>query len=174
MDAKPKRKNTSDSETIEFVTTLSLYECVDRLERAAARTLEHRVDVRVSGRRFVAEVEAEITKREPKRVVAKLSGELYTSENNHTRVRARYHNRNPYKPNDIILYAVLMALGMGFSCGFIVGLNDPSSGIVIGIVSGIGFFFWSHALFERRSERIEREIPNFNRWLRKHLDAPGS
>ncbi len=173
MDAKPKRKNTSDENGIEFVTALSVDECVERLERSATRSVDLRLNVRVNDARFAVDALDEVGTRGLK-VVAELHGNLVTQQNDHTLVRAHYHyQKNPWNPTANTMFNGLMALCMGWLVGglvIIVG-GTVSVGILIGIVCAAGTFFVLYNNWDMKMQEYDRHLPDFRAWLHEHLDA---
>ncbi len=173
MDAKPKRKNTPDTNRIEFVTTLSLDECVARLERGPTRTLDHRVNVRIDGTRFA--VDTQIESGNVLMVVAELNGQLIPHQNNHTLVRANRVDRNPYSAPAYLARELLAVVLLGPMTGAFVGLILLQSwlwSIAISIIAWVVWYVLVSESNERRIRAFDQKVPDLNAWLRQHLDAP--
>lgn len=173
MDAKLKRKNTSDENGIEFVTALSQDECAERLERSAARSVDYRLNVRVNGARFAVDALAEVGTQGLK-VVAELHGDLVAQQNDHTLVRAHYHyQKNPWNLITNVVLNGIMAFGIGYLFGGLayIVMSTDFVGILIGTVSAVGFFFVSYSNMDMKMQEFDRHLPNFRAWLHEHLDA---
>jgi len=170
MDAKPKRKTTFDSNVVEFVTELSMAECLERLEHGPSHTLAYRLNVRISGTQFIVDALEELP-RQGLRVVAELSGSLASQSDGHTQVKAYFTDKTHKKPDQEQLlragtiYIVFMTV-------VFIALNGLSRGIIMGLGAGAIYLvgMWLVTFLSERHNTYPSV--DLKPWLRKLLNAP--
>jgi hypothetical protein len=165
MDEKPKRKRRASPPEIDFVTALTVEECLEQLERGPARTLDYRLSVRTDGMRFKVEALAD---RAPMAVLAELDGYLLTWPNG-TRVTARSETK--YKPDSP--YWALAPILVSFLYAYIYSKN---SAWFLVLIPAIGVFaaLLMLKLLARIADRALRQIPDLDEWLRQQIYEPPS
>jgi hypothetical protein len=162
-DEKPKRKREESGNSLDFVTALTVEQCVERLERGPAHTLDHRLTVRTDGQRFVVEAWGEISRRP--RTIARLEGRLSQGANDSTRVFGMVTNNNPYDNWGMIAIPVIIVLWWGMLN--LIGLGGVGV-TVFNLVIIVGYV----GILASLSDKFDQQTPDLRRWVRDQLYVP--
>ncbi len=177
---KPKHKRAEFPSEIDFVTALTVEECLEQLERGPARTLDYRLLVRTDGARFKIEVLGNTGYSPPSMtVLAEMDGYLQAGKTVHlrtktpaTRVVAKTKNiRNPWNPNYAIIPLVFWPI---FTIVFMIVQKESSIEFLFkfGCLVGGAFAATLYVYSVYMTEKITRQIPDLHEWLRQQLYEP--
>jgi hypothetical protein len=173
MDEKPKRKRGESSHEIDFVTALTVEECVERLERGPARTLDYRLSVRTDGARFKVEVLGNTgNTRAPMAVLAEVDGYIQPWKTSHLRpgitvTRVTAHSET--KSRLISNYWALVPIPISVFYAYI--LDTELASLVVPV---LGVFITTVLLVSmtRTADKFNRQIPDLRQWLMWQLYEP--
>jgi hypothetical protein len=157
---KVKRKRDETSVTLDFVTALTVEQCVERLEKGPTHTLDYRLTVRTDGRRFVVEAWGEMSGRSW--LVANFEGRLNPTTHGPTRVSGFATTKNPWDS----LWPPLLMLTVAVVLCVVEWSNSPVSILWLG-AAAVFYWFYSHS-----GTRVAEQTPDLRRWVRKQLDMP--
>ncbi len=175
MDEKPKHKRGQSLNEIDFVTALSIEECVERLERGPAHTLDYRLTVRTDGERFKVEV---LGNTRPARapmmiVLAEMNGHLHpwtTGTQVMARSETKYRPHSPYWAFLLVplscLYASFLFAALGGETVVCIGLLIVAAGVISSAVLS--------AYVADTLDKVNRQIPDLRQWLMQQIyESPG-
>jgi len=161
---KPKRKRKESDNSLSFVTALTVEQCVERLEKGPAHTLDYRLTVRTDGQRFVVEVWGET---KPPSITASLVGYLSEKAEGSTRVSGTVLGSTLYENRWIP--ALMPLVGMMLLIGFMAA-NDAQDRMLVGVIALTLTAFARFWFYE--GARIARLTPDLRRWVMDQLYEP--
>jgi hypothetical protein len=183
---KQKRKAKRGQYTLDFVTSLSVEECVRQLEQAAFRSVDERLSARSDGQRFVVEFWKPETEGGTDSQVLNVRVEGWFDT-----IAAETHiqgevTANRYREDAIVAGAVLIfctsaMLGLllfGFSS---VAKPDPSTFTVTAILGGGILFSLSAAIYrlvaqqfqQQADEKLQANLSRIRGWLERQDETEG-
>jgi hypothetical protein len=175
-DEKPKRKREESSNSLDFVTALTVEQCVERLERGPAHTLDYRLTVRTDGQRFVVEALGAYGAPQAgtQMGLANFQGHLSRISTGNTRVHGITIKKNPYvsipawvifPATPIIIFTAMVVTGRSFSLENILLFL-----LITGVTTiPLGLLYLTTKYYARK---IDKRAPDLRRWVRKQLDIP--
>jgi hypothetical protein len=170
---KPKRKREKSGNSLDFVTALTVEQCVERLEKGPAHTLDYRLTVRTDGQRFVVEALGSLGGKAQgaQLVLADFQGHLERTQTGSTRVYGIYAKKNRYHPERaweltiIILLLVLVALS-----------NSPDrddwmvvlfTSVLILLCTAVMYFSLDHY-----NTKLDEQTLDLGQWIKDQLSEP--
>lgn len=165
---KPKRKRGERNPRIDFVTALTVEQCVERLERGPAHTLDYRLTVRTDQDCFIVEAWGQFFPERPL-VTAQIDGYLDCTPNGTTRVSGDFTEKKPY---DKTWFTFIVQMILFVLCGFTVINVKEASGRPVIIIFYLAFSGFTLGYLYYQAVRFQKQTPNLRQWLYDLLYVP--